>query len=179
MKRTFLLTSVLMVSLITSHVNAVPAYKKNVQVQKAQVRIPSGFEISNMEKKLIDLINNERVKFGYARMTEWSVLSDYARGHSQNMAQGKVKFGHGGFEERAEGVKSYAKHTAFGENVAYCYGVKDPLASAIKGWMNSQGHKDNILGDYDQTGIGIVYSKDGYCYLTQLFAKKRKTRNVK
>lgn len=48
------------------------------------------------------------------------------------------------------------------ENVAYGYAVGDVTA----GWMNSEGHRKNILGDYNSIGIGV---KDGY--YTQVFAK--------
>lgn len=48
------------------------------------------------------------------------------------------------------------------ENVAYGYAVED----VTTGWMNSEGHRKNILGDYNSIGIGV---KDGY--YTQVFAK--------
>jgi uncharacterized protein YkwD len=38
--------------------------------------------------------------------------------------------------------------------------------------MDSPPHRKNILGDFKETGIGIAYSKEGKCYLTQLFAKR-------
>ena len=41
---------------------------------------------------------------------------------------------------------------------------------AMTGWMNSTGHRDAILGNYDQIGIGIYYS-DGIIYWVQLFIK--------
>jgi hypothetical protein len=48
------------------------------------------------------------------------------------------------------------------ENVAYGYAVGD----VTNGWMNSPGHKANILGDYNSIGIGV---QNGY--YTQVFAK--------
>lgn len=52
--------------------------------------------------------------------------------------------------------------SAAAENVAYGYAVAD----VTTGWMNSEGHRKNILGDYNSIGIGV---KDGY--YTQVFAK--------
>ncbi|WP_144877677.1 CAP domain-containing protein [Microbacterium sp. 1.5R] len=49
-----------------------------------------------------------------------------------------------------------------GENVASGYAP----AAVVKGWMNSPGHRANILGDFTTIGIGYV---DGYA--TQVFAK--------
>lgn len=39
--------------------------------------------------------------------------------------------------------------------------------------MKSQGHKENILGDFEESGIGVAISKDGKFYITQLFAKRK------
>jgi uncharacterized protein YkwD len=45
-------------------------------------------------------------------------------------------------------------------------------ARAVGGWMNSPGHRANILdGDYTHIGVG-VYSAGGNNYLVQLFIKK-------
>lgn len=52
--------------------------------------------------------------------------------------------------------------TGAAENVAYGYAVSD----VTNGWLNSPGHKANILGDYTTIGIGV---QDGY--FTQVFAK--------
>ncbi|MBA2369951.1 MAG: CAP domain-containing protein [Candidatus Protochlamydia sp.] len=62
---------------------------------------------------------------------------------------------------------------SFGENVAYSENYADPVKIAIDGWMKSQGHKENILGDFEESGIGVAISKDGKFYITQLFAKRK------
>lgn len=131
-------------------------------------------QIDSDEKKVIELINKERAKCNLKPCTEWDVLTYFAKVHSQNMASGKTDFGHDGFNDRAAGVQKYAQVLAFGENVAYCYNVDDPLKLSVKNWMNSPGHKKNIMDSYQETGVGIAYSKEGRCYITQLFATRRK-----
>jgi hypothetical protein len=43
---------------------------------------------------------------------------------------------------------------------------------AVSGWMNSPGHKNNIMnGEYDEAGLGIAYQK-GYFFITQVFIKR-------
>jgi len=43
-------------------------------------------------------------------------------------------------------------------------------ANSLRGWMNSAGHRHNILEKiYSQTGIGIAISDDDKVYVTQLF----------
>ena len=149
-------------------------YAKNKQISQPKIKSYSEKEIQEFETKLVELINLERAKLNLKALTIWKSLTYCAKEHSQNMANEKVAFGHGGFEFRAESMKKLAKLKSFGENVAYCYNIKDPLKAAVEGWMDSPGHKENILSDYEETGIGIAYSSDGACYMTQLFAKRFK-----
>jgi hypothetical protein len=53
----------------------------------------------------------------------------------------------------------------FGENIAGGYETPDKVMS---GWLASEGHKNNILGDYRYIGVGVVYS-GGMMYWSQLF----------
>ncbi len=56
-----------------------------------------------------------------------------------------------------------------GENIAMGYGTPE---SVMDGWMNSEGHRANILSSrYTDVGVG-VYKKDGRLYWVQLFTKK-------
>jgi uncharacterized protein YkwD len=41
----------------------------------------------------------------------------------------------------------------------------------MKGWMNSAGHKANILGNYTQIGVAVAYSADGTPYWTMDLAR--------
>jgi len=51
------------------------------------------------------------------------------------------------------------------------WGSTDPVGVAVSGWLNSTGHRNNIEGNYDLTGVGVAKSSDGKYYLTQMFAK--------
>lgn len=122
------------------------------------------------EKQLIELVNKERKKKGLKPLKENKKLTPIARKHSQNMADKKVSFGHGGFDSRFKIAKELGIKR-FGENVAYSYNIKDPLETAVKSWMKSEGHRENILDKkYTETAIGIAYDKKGTFYVTQLFA---------
>lgn len=150
---------------------------KNYQTVSQQTanrlkKVPSKNNILAMEEKVIFLINQERSKFQLGSLSTNQALYKQAKEHSSNMASGKVAFGHHGFEKRADTIMKLKQHNSFGENVAYCYLIEDPLLVSIQGWMESLGHRENILGKYNQTGVGIAYNADGYCYITQLFAWK-------
>lgn len=61
-------------------------------------------------------------------------------------------------------------YRAAGENIAY--GQSTP-AEVVEGWMNSSGHRANILNSaYTQIGVGC-YSSGGRLYWTQLFINPR------
>jgi uncharacterized protein YkwD len=96
-----------------------------------------------------------------------------ARVHSRNMAQGRTAFGHAGFQQRmrASGVA----YSSAAENVAYNQGYSDPAAQAVAGWIKSEGHRRNIVGDFNLTGIGAVTNKTGMCYFTQIFIRRAGT----
>lgn len=158
--------------IVLTHVFSIEC--KNIRVHKERkIHIPTAQEIQSDEHKLIDMINEVRKSHNLRPLLFWDALSNIARRHSVNMAENKVEFGHDGFDERAKDLKAYGKYVAFGENVAYSFNYPDPLSIAVEGWMDSKGHRDNILGDFNYTGIGIAYSSDGKCYLTQLFAKRK------
>ena len=89
------------------------------------------------------------------------------------MADGVVSFGHSGLEARANRIYKTAPCYSVGENVAYTYLIDDPLQVSLKLWLQSPHHYENIVGDYKETGIGIAYDKEGRCYITQLFSKRR------
>jgi len=58
---------------------------------------------------------------------------------------------------------------AWGENVAM--GARD-AASVLTGWMNSPGHRANILNaSYTDIGVGLAYSSNGTPYWTMVLAR--------
>jgi uncharacterized protein YkwD len=120
------------------------------------------------ESKMIDLVNQDRAANGLKPLTFDATLRAGALSHSQDMYKNNY-FSHtsptlGGFSERLQA--SGAKYSAAGENIAK-YGS---VEAAEVGFMNSPGHKANILGDYTRVGIGIVNNQGTY-YITQWFAK--------
>lgn len=58
---------------------------------------------------------------------------------------------------------------SFSENVAYNSGCGDPIETAVRGWINSPGHRKNMLATNDLCGIA-VHLQGGTYWFTQLFA---------
>ena len=59
------------------------------------------------------------------------------------MADEIVPIGHDGFAERERMVQFF--HRSFAENVAYNHNCGDPVEMAVNGWINSPGHRKNLL----------------------------------
>lgn len=98
-------------------------------------------------------------------------ISKQAETHSQNMAQQKVKFSHRGFDSRLKAIEDQISYTSAAENVAYNQGYGNPAERAVEGWIESEGHRQNMIGDYNLTGIGIAQNEQGEYYFTQIFIK--------
>lgn len=61
-------------------------------------------------------------------------------------------------------------YRAAGENIAYASGIFNNPETIMEGWMNSPGHRANILnGSYNHVGIGCFLRSDGYGYWSQNF----------
>jgi uncharacterized protein YkwD len=127
------------------------------------------------EEEIFALVNDERRKKRLSNLNWDDDLARVARKYSQQMAKGNF-FSHydkngGGMEDRASAAK--IKWSEIGENLYFCQGLEVFNEAAVKGWMNSPGHRQNILGKtYTDSGIGIAESRDGKIYVTQLFIRR-------
>jgi uncharacterized protein YkwD len=125
-----------------------------------------------MERKTFDLINQHRQSKGIAVLVWNETIANAARGHSDDMAAGEVVFGHEGFFDRINGLRSTMNILGAAENVASNNGFPDPATTAVQGWLKSPGHLTNIENaTYNQTGVGIAQNGDGSYYFTQDFAE--------
>jgi len=98
------------------------------------------------------------------------VASEQAYKHSNNMATGKTAFSHNGFNQRVSAIEqSIGRTSASAENVAS--GVLT-AKGVVDVWLNSPGHKKNIEGGYNLTGVGVAKDRQGTLYFTQIFLRK-------
>jgi uncharacterized protein YkwD len=94
-------------------------------------------------------------------------LNAIAQKHTDNMAKGRVGFGHSGFDKREDQArKKFPGATHFAENVAYGSPTGEDV---VDGWKKSAGHRRNMLGPYKYIGIGVARDKRGVLYYTQIF----------
>ena len=126
---------------------------------------------SSLEQQTHELINAVRKGQGLQALAWNDAIAGEAKIHSLNMAAGAVSVGHDGFDARAEAIGKKVAWVSIGENVAYNQGYADPVAKAVEGWMKSDGHRHNILGDFNLTGIGVAINDQGEYFFTQIFAQ--------
>ncbi len=129
---------------------------------------------ADLERYVHRLVNEHRVSQGLKPLTFNLEISAVARRHSRDMATGRVGFGHGGIESRRQEIAGFIARAGVGENVYTIMSSKSPSyvgEKAVAGWLESPGHRRNIEGSYDLTGVGIAQGPGGEYFLTQLFVR--------
>lgn len=143
-------------------------------VVQAPAATEQNLPTDQVEQRIHEKINDYRVSQGLAALSLDYRITNEARKYSAKMASGAAEFSHDGFDERAANLEKQAlNYESVGENLAMLQGYDDLATEAVNGWIASPGHRKNIVGDYELTGIGIVKNAAGEYYFTQLFLKRR------
>ncbi|SDN42615.1 Uncharacterized conserved protein YkwD, contains CAP (CSP/antigen 5/PR1) domain [Streptomyces sp. cf386] len=126
-------------------------------------------DLSRTAAEVVDLTNRERARAGLRALAVDPALGNAAQAYSTDMAA-RAFYSHTSPEgtqpwDRAAAAGSRMR--AIGENIA-C-GQRSP-AEVVEGWMNSPGHRANILKrDFTHIGIGFAGGGPAGMYWTQLF----------
>ena len=128
-------------------------------------------DLNTINEEILQLVNQHRKSLGKNELKMIDVASAQATQHSRDMMNGRTAFGHDGFNERVNAVKNAIGFiNAAAENVAY---GQMSAKEVVDGWLHSPGHKRNIEGDYNLTGIGVTQNNEGVIYFTQIFVLKK------
>ncbi|MFI7006212.1 sigma-70 family RNA polymerase sigma factor [Streptomyces sp. NPDC050145] len=134
----------------------------------APPKAPSG----TFGQQVTALVNTERAKNGCAPVRQNSTLDKAALGHSEDMAA-RNYFDHTDPDGNDPGDRITAAGytwSTYGENIAR--GQQTPQ-QVMDGWMNSPGHRANILNcAFKETGVG-VHQGSGGPWWTQVFGTAR------
>ena len=158
----------------------------NANTQKSKLHIPK------IEELVHQYVNQERTKRGLPKLSYNRKLACVARTHSQDMAE-RSFFAHETPEGKTPSIRGEKRgfFQGVGENIAtrsscdyrkrflvflgsadiYWLNNDELALWAVKAWMNSRGHRRNILTpDYQTEGIGVVVSQaKNSVYFTQNF----------
>ena len=128
---------------------------------------PSGStSVLDYEQQVVTLVNAERAKYGLAALTLDETLCGYARVKSQDMHdQGYFSHTSPTYGSPFDMMRAFGvSYRTAGENIAMGYATP---AAVVEAWMNSEGHRANILSA-NYTTLGVGYVADGG-YWTQWF----------
>ena len=159
---------------------------------------PYPVQASALASRIHDLVNAQRAQNGLAALSYDPALAALALNHSTDMATNNY-FSHvdpAGEDPTARGnasgiycVKDYGSYYTYGiaenlfqnnlytsvtdTNGAYSYAWSTPeeiAQSTVTGWMNSPGHRKNILtATYESEGLGVAVATDDKVYITEDF----------
>jgi uncharacterized protein YkwD len=136
--------------------------------------VPVAADLAGVEHRVHDLVNAHRGRHGLPPLERDETLSGIARRHSEDMARGRVAFGHAGFDGRSAEIRRHTSYRAIAENVAWNTQPLERTAEvAVSGWLGSEGHRRNIEGRFLRTGIGAIRAAGGGYYYTQIFLDGR------
>nr|WP_320146172.1 CAP domain-containing protein [uncultured Anaeromusa sp.] len=125
--------------------------------------------ITQQEMQAIQLLNRDRAKNGLTSLSADAKLTQIARSHAADMARQNY-FNHTNLQGQSPFDRMTEKGIAYrsaGENIAYNHS----LENMQEAWMNSPGHRANILNTgYTHGGVGLYTKEDGTIYGVQLFA---------
>lgn len=157
-------------------------------------------EPSALEARVHELINEKRQQNGLTSLSYDSFLADIARGHSWDMnvrnyfehesPEGKSATDRGNdagypciryvkpniYSGLSENLYMGYRYSGYYTNssgaiTSYNWRTLDDLAQVtVNGWMDSPGHRKNILDDHViLEGIGVAFSSDDKVYITENF----------
>lgn len=121
----------------------------------------SGHSTELEEAEFLRLINEERARAGLGKLKVYWDLVDDARAHSKLMDRENDLHHNPKLNE----VTAPGYWARLGENVGVGFGVD----SLHRAFMNSDGHRANILGDYTHIGIGVHHPEQ--LWVTVVFMK--------
>lgn len=158
---------------IATKVVANVSQKPVVQQTQPQTEAPSqtvnvaGY-VDSLEAAVIAKINEYRMENGLGSLASDSKLTEVARVRAKDIVSNMS-------HQRADGstLSSLLRQKGYsfalvGENLArYQYTVNQVTSD----WINSAAHRNNILGAYTKTGVGVYKNEQGDYYWVQIFAK--------
>ena len=133
------------------------------------------------EQRILELVNDERAAVNLPPLKRVGQLDEAARYHAADLQQDNY-FEHDTYDRTGGSLQLicnwstrlssyYTGWSAIGENIAAGYASPE---AAMVGWMNSPGHRANILST-SFWEIGVGYSEGGgayYRYYVQDFGKR-------
>ena len=143
---------------------APPAHAAKCRSKSAE---PETISAAKAERSVLCLLNKERKQRGLGKLDRQNELDRASREHSEHMVN------RGCFAHECPGEPNLLQRLVnagylsglgnllrwgYGENIAWGGGSLGTPKSIVRAWMNSDGHRANILnGQFEQIGVGLVW----------------------
>jgi len=128
-------------------------------------------ELKAYADKVFELVNKEREKAGVSPLEYREDLAEAAQIRAQEIVTHKSHTRPNGEDFDSVMDEFNIERRACGENI---YRYQTTPEKAMQGWMDSDGHRRNILKEkYTAIGVGIYQGQDGKLYWTQLFIEEK------
>lgn len=172
--------------------NAFSIITTTTKITTTTTTLPTVETMAWLEWRVHELVNEERMAHGLQNLTWDNAIVNVARGHSEDMAEHGY-FSHTSLDgsnlttrlyagdvyywsRNAENILmmsrvDYYVVNIFGKIVNTKYKTWEQLANdTVAGWMNSTGHRENILvANFTHAGVGIAEDGNNSYYFTQNF----------
>lgn len=149
--------------------------------------LPTAANAAKVRQATLCLLNKERTKRGLKKLRTQGTLGKVAKSYAKKMVRDRF-FDHvspGGSTMvgriKATAYLSSARSWSVGENIAWGAGMQATPAAIMEAWMDSPGHRHNILDrGFREIGIGIItgvpvagIGSEGATYVTEFGQRGR------
>lgn len=121
-----------------------------------------------IEIEILELINNHRIQMGLNPLNSMNIIKSVAFTHTDYMVEIN-QVNHDNFFQRKTSLIQNTGAITVSENVAYGYSTAQAVVNA---WINSEGHRANIEGNYTYFDISAEQNNEGRWYYTNIFINK-------
>jgi uncharacterized protein YkwD len=174
--------SLVSLAVLLAAMTAVLAQEKTTPPADKGKNKDSAGKLNADEKALVELTNKTRAEAKLSQLKINPLLCKVARQHTLNMAkQEKMSHELDGKKVAQRVTDAGYDYRKIGENLALSKPIEDPNAPAPppadihKKWMDSKGHRANILEPkFTEIGISMCLSAKGTYYYTVVFGVQRK-----
>lgn len=135
-------------------------------IDSVSLPVPPAAKIIEIE--ILELINEHRINEGLAPLNDHNIIKAVAYTHTDYMVESN-NVGHDNFFQRKNSLIDNANATKVSENVAYAY---NSAQSVVNAWINSDGHRETIEGDFTDFDISAEQNEEGKWYFTNIFIKR-------
>jgi uncharacterized protein YkwD len=154
---------------VNNTVTAVQQIAKSVELSlKGYAGTPSKELSQSYERQDLDLVNAIRVRMGLKAFQWANDAGNSARKHSVDMKTNDY-FEHDNLEGQSPFDRMEAEGIQFGSAAENIAAGQQSAIYAHEGWMNSKGHRTNILANYQRLGVGVAFGGTMGMYYTENF----------